>query len=108
MTPKYILSKVFKLDKPVVYISRVGEDRSVAYIQFLEENDEVISDVYSLFGSKVKKRQNTKPCPFCGNKLTAIMPTETCYYLYCFNGCGACGPVAETEAEAIKKWNCRK
>ena len=46
-----------------------------------------------------------KPCPFCGSKnvdVTKIGPED--WWLQC-RGCGATGPIGESEEETIKLWN---
>ena len=54
-----------------------------------------------------------KTCPFCGAQReyihihdTALVSRFIEYYARCWQ-CAACGPLAETEAEAIAAWNKR-
>lgn len=47
------------------------------------------------------------PCPFCASKISGVVTNgDDNFYLSCEN-CGAEGPTAPTEAEAIAAWNRR-
>ncbi|WP_160295998.1 Lar family restriction alleviation protein [Aliterella atlantica] len=52
------------------------------------------------------------PCPFCGDSDLEIIEslfedTELDYGLTVYCSCGAQGPAAKTEDEALLKWNSR-
>lgn len=50
-----------------------------------------------------------KPCPFCGSKDVFAVPTDAFWgHVVSCNNCGASGPMASTEEEAIAGWNDRK
>jgi len=50
-----------------------------------------------------------KPCPFCGDKDVCLSShiTDICWFVRCI-ACGAAGPIAPVEDEAIAIWNTRK
>lgn len=54
-----------------------------------------------------------KPCPFCGAKWNRLFVVENeigWFYVECSandNGCGAEGPIAISEDDAINAWNRR-
>ena len=45
-----------------------------------------------------------KPCPFCGSAAQSQQGTPEACFVLC-NACGASGPSARNEVEAINKWN---
>lgn len=66
---------------------------------------------------------NLKPCPFCGNKNTAVVvdnaeyalglvnDEDVCFKVICSTtscGCGASSAWCDTRQEAVDRWNKRK
>ncbi len=52
--------------------------------------------------------EEIKPCPFCGGKAEMILHSNWYGYIECCNDeCLACGPMGDTEKEAIQNWNQR-
>lgn len=49
---------------------------------------------------------SVKACPFCGAKSISIRKVSTCYRAKC-NSCEATAAFADSELEAIHKWNKR-
>lgn len=52
---------------------------------------------------------DTDECPFCGSDLQSVVKNRYYgryedYHVMC-QECGSCGPTAENEQEAVKKWN---
>ena len=48
-----------------------------------------------------------KPCPFCGSsKLKIELPCAETPFILCMN-CDTYGPTAESDEEAINRWNTR-
>jgi Lar family restriction alleviation protein len=59
----------------------------------------------------MKKNQQLKPCPFCGNKKMTeedVLFYEHIEYAVICNKCDAAGPFGKTEKQAISIWNKRK
>lgn len=50
-------------------------------------------------------------CPFCGHTASVLHDTDEegddCYWVECDN-CGAIGPTADNEDEAVENWNARR
>lgn len=44
------------------------------------------------------------PCPFCGKPDPIMAPMRKQVQVFCFK-CEACGPLADSEREAIEAWN---
>ena len=61
---------------------------------------------------KIKKKEETvgiKPCPFCNNsnpKKYSLQTAGSLHQILC-SACGAFGPAAESEDEALDVWNNR-
>ena len=61
---------------------------------------------------KIKDKSYFLPCPFCGDSDLEIIESvfediEEGYGITMYCDCGAQGPAARTENEAILKWNSR-
>lgn len=52
----------------------------------------------------------TRACPFCGThgRKVGIVPVRQVHHRAHCNGCGAHGPEAESEHDAIVRWNWRR
>lgn len=47
------------------------------------------------------------PCPFCASRCVDVEPIPQGYQVECHD-CGAAGPKAATEFEAVRLWDTRK
>ena len=61
---------------------------------------------------KIEAKDYFLPCPFCGDSDMEIVESlfedsNDCYELVVYCACGAQGPAAKTEDEALLKWNSR-
>lgn len=57
-------------------------------------------------GEESRSKVSLSPCPSCGNLDVRVITIDRTSHVECMcRGCWLSGPYAETEADAIKKWN---